>query len=66
MAKSCGGGVVLHWSGPQHPWRSIGGRVPVLLKLDGSPPNFHMWYSLLRPCSELRCQWSKDQRPASQ
>jgi hypothetical protein len=24
--------------------RLIGGRVPVLLKLDGSRPSFHMWY----------------------
>jgi hypothetical protein len=28
--------------------RSIGGRVPVLLKLDRSRPNLHMWYSVLR------------------
>ncbi|KAJ0131532.1 Uncharacterized protein HZ326_25376 [Fusarium oxysporum f. sp. albedinis] len=28
--------------------RSIGGRVPVLLKLDGSRPSFHIWYSSLR------------------
>jgi hypothetical protein len=31
-----------------HEGPSIGGRVPVLLKLDGSRPNFHMWFKPLR------------------